>query len=444
MANIDHTIFGSVRKKLIDMGDGTYAERIHAGDLMRWQDGRGIRIVSSLGAIFSDDFGGAALDTANNWTVLDGGLGANPNLGSGTLTQSAIGSQVTGMTYSVTSSALSVVMGTAASSELWLLSKQTFAGKEDILLTLAKSQMLAANSIRICLVEVDPVTGVPLLNPNLAGDFTNKGGAEFGQTTSTTAYYALGLGDSSPAEADGNTGTAVSAWTTPNEVLIEIDSRDIIVSTATVDAVSAKSSSASRVSTQCPNDKKVYKLLLRFRNVSAPASSTTVSIGRVLVIDNYEQRVQVSSGEGDQIGAKALAANIISMPSVVLNTINPFASPSTANNVSKHKLISTATVNATSVKASGGRITGGILQNTTSSWLYFHLYNKASAPTVGTDVPVSVIGIPPNGQVLPAEIDGIYSDCFTAGIAYGITAGAADTDTTAVTAGAVIVNLKYV
>ena len=80
MANIDHTIFGNVRKKLIDMGDGTHAERIHAGDLMKWQDGRGIRIVSSVGTLFSDDFGGSALDTANNWTVLDGGLSANPNL----------------------------------------------------------------------------------------------------------------------------------------------------------------------------------------------------------------------------------------------------------------------------------------------------------------------------------------------------------------------------
>lgn len=276
----------------------------------------GVESGTTLDSLFSDDFGGNAVN-GSNWTTLDGGLAANQGLGGPILTQANIGSGITGITDSVVSSALTVSMGTTLGAERWYLSNRTFAGKEDVLVVLNKSQALAANSIFIGLVEVDAATEVPLLNPNFAADgngaseFTNRGGCEFGLSATATAYQAEAIGDSSASKAVGVVGIA-AAWTTTQECLIEIDSRDIIVQTASIDAVAPKVTTASRVSSQCPNDQKLYKLLLRFRNVTTPGSNTNVVIQRILVADNYEQRVQISSGEGDQIGNKAVGVNVTS------------------------------------------------------------------------------------------------------------------------------------
>jgi hypothetical protein len=276
-------------------------------------NGKLVSTETSLDSLFSDDFGGNTVDLTR-WDVLDGGLAANANLGFGVFTQAKIGSGIIGMTDSVATSGLTVNMGTTLGAERWYLSKQSFAGKEDVLILLSKSISDVNNSIFIGLVEVDPTTFVPLLNPNFTADgngsfeFTNRGGCEFGLSATTTAYRAEAIGDSSSAKAAGVIGVA-AAWTTTQEVLIEIDSRDITVSTATIDVVTAKAAGGSRVSSQCPNDKKLYKLIMRFKNVGTPAA-TSVVIQRVLVVDNYEQRVQISSGEGDQIQSKGVPVNV--------------------------------------------------------------------------------------------------------------------------------------
>ena len=73
---------------------------------------------------------------------------------------------------------------------------------------------------------------------------------------------------------------------------------------------------------------------------------------------------------------------------------------------------------------------------------YVKLYNKASAPTVGTDVPVLTIPVPAGGPVnLPF---GATGHRFATGIALAITANAADSDTTAVGASEVKVATAYI
>jgi hypothetical protein len=404
-------------------------------------NGNSVLTHTTLDSLFSDDFGGSAV-SSTGWTAIDGGLAANPNLGNGALTQAKIGSGITGITDSVSGSALTVSMNTTLGAERWYLSNQVFAGKEDILVILSKSQALAANSIFIGLVEVDPTTLVPLLNPNFAadgngsGEFTNRGGCEFGLSATATAYQAEAIGDSSSLKAVGVTGVA-AAWSTTQECLIEIDSRDITVSTASVDSTAAKAAGASRVSTQCPNDKRLYKLLMRFKNPTAPASNTTVTIQRIIVVDNYEQRVQVSTGEGDSIGQKGVPTNVVNTPTVTATLT------SAANAMGRHKLFSAATTNATSVKASAGKLVGGVIANMTTSVRYFKLYNKASAPTVGTDTPVYTFPLQPNTTYYVADMIAMLGDQFAAGIAYAITGGLPDSDTTAIAANDVAVNLAY-
>lgn len=105
-----------------------------------------------------------------------------------------------------------------------------------------------------------------------------------------------------------------------------------------------------------------------------------------------------------------------------------------------HHLISAATTNATSVKASAGAIANIELTNNSASMKFFKLYNKASAPTVGTDTPILTLGIPANGVrsfTPPVEWR------LATGIAYAITGAPAVADTTAVALNDVAVSIGY-
>lgn len=94
-----------------------------------------------------------------------------------------------------------------------------------------------------------------------------------------------------------------------------------------------------------------------------------------------------------------------------------------------HHLISAATTNATSVKGSSGTINGGVISNSNAAIRFFKLYNKATAPTVGTDTPVMTLILPPNSATpLPTGL-GLR---LSTGIAYALTTGIAVADTGAV------------
>lgn len=107
-----------------------------------------------------------------------------------------------------------------------------------------------------------------------------------------------------------------------------------------------------------------------------------------------------------------------------------------------HNLNSAATTNATSVKNTVGTIFGLNAFNYTAATIYLKLYNKASAPTVGTDVPVMVVPLAADSRT---TLDtGTLGMRLATGIAYCLVTGEPDTDTTAITAGAVKVKMDYV
>ncbi len=115
--------------------------------------------------------------------------------------------------------------------------------------------------------------------------------------------------------------------------------------------------------------------------------------------------------------------------------------PSTSGGLLASRLISAASTNATSVKASAGQVYGGLAYNLNAAVRYLKVYNKASAPTVGTDTPVLTIPIPPtSGVLIPGERHGV---AFATGIAFALTTGYADNDTASVGAGDCIINLLY-
>ena len=105
-----------------------------------------------------------------------------------------------------------------------------------------------------------------------------------------------------------------------------------------------------------------------------------------------------------------------------------------------NRVISAATDNATLVKGAQGQLMGIQACNTNAAARYLKIYNKATAPTVGTDTPALTITLPPS---VPVNIEFSRGVNFGTGIGLGIVTGAADSSTTAVAANEIIVNVFY-
>lgn len=156
--------------------------------------------------------------------------------------------------------------------------------------------------------------------------------------------------------------------------------------------------------------------------------------GEVPVILNTEQLKKLVKAFGKQVGS-----TVVSMGGGSSTTRPTYIA------ATPYKLVSAASTNATSLKASAGVIYGIQLTNVNASPRYLKLYNKASAPTVGTDTPVKTLIIPGNatgaGSNVPIPVRGIN---FSIGIAFALTTEAADSGTTGVAANEIIVNIDYI
>ncbi len=128
---------------------------------------------------------------------------------------------------------------------------------------------------------------------------------------------------------------------------------------------------------------------------------------------------------------------ITNLDGTVTTPATPSASKSGVNQT--YSLTAAGSTNANVVKNKGGNVTSINIFNASAALRYVKLYNKATAPTVGTDVPVLVYAVPATSSV---NID-LEGQRFSNGIAIATTTGAADTDTAAVTAGDVKVSLNY-
>lgn len=102
-----------------------------------------------------------------------------------------------------------------------------------------------------------------------------------------------------------------------------------------------------------------------------------------------------------------------------------------ANGLTSSRVKAAASTNATNLKASAGSIASIDVFNVAAYSVFLQLYNKASAPTVGTDVPVWTIPIAAGTGFSRSFPTG---KSFATGISYAITKLQADTDTTVVVA----------
>lgn len=114
--------------------------------------------------------------------------------------------------------------------------------------------------------------------------------------------------------------------------------------------------------------------------------------------------------------------------------------PRTSGGLEKTRLLSAASTNATKVKETAGQVYGWYLFNAGTATRYLKLYNKAAAPTVGTDTPFLTIPVPAGGA---ANVEFTQGLAFGTGIAFALTKGMADANAEAVAAEEFVVNLFW-
>jgi hypothetical protein len=84
-----------------------------------------------------------------------------------------------------------------------------------------------------------------------------------------------------------------------------------------------------------------------------------------------------------------------------------------------------------------------ILTNVNAAARFLKMYNSASAPTAGSGTPVMTIQIPGNTAGAGLVLDFPMGLAFSSGIGFTITGAVGDSDTTAVAANEIILNLFY-
>lgn len=106
--------------------------------------------------------------------------------------------------------------------------------------------------------------------------------------------------------------------------------------------------------------------------------------------------------------------------------------PQTSGGLTMTHAVTGASTNAAFIKASAGQVYEACFNNNAAYPIYLKLYNKASAPTVGTDTVVKAVMAQAGVPTCMRTENGF---AFSTGIAYATTKLLADADTTAVLAG---------
>jgi len=188
---------------------------------------------------------------------------------------------------------------------------------------------------------------------------------------------------------------------------------------------------------------------------AAPASSINLQTQFINCQDYAELTAEITAGRGQAVEGQAIAARLVAgtagIGAVTLTsgTVTTVTNVTTAGTplapATPYFVNSAATTNGALIITGTSGLQAFWATNTGAAAAYVKLYNKATAPTVGTDVPEMIIPVPaavggvPGVAALPMGFNGFR---FALGLGIAITGGAADSDTTAVAAGQVKVKLS--
>ena len=188
-------------------------------------------------------------------------------------------------------------------------------------------------------------------------------------------------------------------------------------------------------------------------SAGAVVKRTCLRLSFVRIFDYERQRVEMlARPTGDISGAAPV--NVQNVPAVTVSsgtvtTVSTVTAVTTAGTPAAPAtpliINSAATTNGQLVLTGTSGLQALFASNTGAGAAYVKLYNKATAPTVGTDTPAMIITVPAAVAGVPGEKEitpGFNGYRFALGLGLAITGGAADSDTTAVAAGQVKVILS--
>lgn len=168
--------------------------------------------------------------------------------------------------------------------------------------------------------------------------------------------------------------------------------------------------------------------------------------------DYAELTAEITAGRGQGVEGQAIGARLVAstaaIGSVTLTsgTVTAVTTAGTpAVPATPYFVNSLATTNGALVLTGTSGVQAFFASNTGAAAAYVKLYNKATAPTVGTDVPEMIVPVPAAVGGVPGVVEltpGFNGYRFPLGLGIAITGGAADADTTAVAAGQVKVKLS--
>lgn len=355
---------------------------------------------------------------------------------------------------------LNIASGVTAGSITTILSRATFKSPVEVRFQVTASQRIANNALRIGLVEVDS-TGALVTTPNFlaAPSLLNAANcvfAEMSGVTATTGAVISRAGGSAPftlAAAYGTGFTTAATGTGPNFIVATTYSimleRDRASSRAFPLNSVANSGGQFVVDQVIPNCERLYKLAIIVENSAvAPATTTDWRLHLVNILD--ATRFDVSPrNPGTTDGSRSFPMWLNGGTLGTLTTLSALTTITTAGTpaapATPYFLNSAATTNGALILTGTSGVQAFWATNTGATAAFVKLYNKATAPTVGTDVPEMIIPVPAAAAGVPgiAEITpGFNGHRFALGLGIAITGAAADSDTTAVAAGQVRVKLS--
>ena len=174
--------------------------------------------------------------------------------------------------------------------------------------------------------------------------------------------------------------------------------------------------------------------------IQSNVDTSTIVVGADLISGVLYQRHKLIHGDDGVNAGDVSLANGLPIQPATSSVFPTTQTPLTSGGLTPFKLVSASNTNGTNVKASAGQIYGIQVFNTNAAARYLKIYNKASAPTVGSNTPVKTIFIPAGGGVILNQPLGI---AFATGISIALTTGLADSDTGAVASGEIVVNIDY-
>ena len=378
--------------------------------------------VKSVQKKFRDSFSGASLDAAK-WDSVTG-TGGSITVGSGVLTMAS---------------------GTTIASETSVTTKDTFTIPFRVGVGMTLSQRIVNQAFYVEAVSVNASTGVPDGNHCVSWLFDGA--------TATQAKYEVQNGGLARLASAASTVVTTAAG---GIYELEPFADEAWFHSGTLDAVTSRANSYRRHQ-QIPDPNAVYKLRLRWLNGgTAPATSTNAVVQFIAVQDYAELTAEITAGRGNSVAGNAISVNLAGATAattpigqVTLAAAQTLATVTTAGTpavpATPYFVNSLATTNGALVLTGTSGLQAFYATNTGATAAFVKLYNKATAPTVGTDVPEMILAVPaavsgvPGVATLPT---GFNSFRFPLGLGIAITGAVGDTDTTAVAAGQVKVKLS--